>query len=283
MIPNDSDSDSSLKPRATYPRLWQALGLLLLFEVISIVLTIVAAVLAPSLIAQPLFLGFANLFAIGLVFAWGVRKSSSSLRRTLPLIPIQAQLILPMLLVVIGLSIVTSEVGNLVTTLLPIPQGLLNYFTNVLGGGVSLWGSLFTVGVVAPLTEEFLFRGLILRGFLGSYSVRKAVVASAILFGLFHLNPWQFTGAVSAGIVFGWWRVRTGSLWPCLIGHALLNLVALVTTEAGLRIQGYSVNPTPPVFQPLWFDVLGVVALLTGILVFHRQTGADHARAEVTC
>ena len=62
-------------------------------------------------------------------------------------------------------------------------------FETLVGG--PLWGALLAVVIVAPLTEELLFRGVILRGLLLHYSAPKAVIASSLMFGLVHLNPWQ--------------------------------------------------------------------------------------------
>ena len=114
--------------------------------------------------------------------------------------------------------------------------------------------------VVAPLTEELLFRGLILRGFLRNYSQAKAVFVTAILFAIIHLNPWQFIGALLLGVIFGWWFVQTRSLIPCLFGHAVFNAFPLILS-ATVKIPGYTIGTAT--FQPLWLDILGLI--LVGI------------------
>jgi hypothetical protein len=75
----------------------------------------------------------------------------------------------------------------------------------------------------APVGEELFFRGLVLRGFLSRYSVTKAVWASALLWAVSHLNPWQAVGALPLGLVLAWLVVRTGSLIPAIIGHMIAN------------------------------------------------------------
>ena len=134
-------------------------------------------------------------------------------------------------------------------------------------------GSAFLLVLVAPLTEELLFRGLILRGLLRHYSVRKALLASAVLFTLLHANPWQVVTPMALGLVLGWWFVRTRSLTPCLAAHALLNAMALTCTAFSFQIRGFNVVPTPgsiAEFQPLWFDLAGLALLLAGLWSFHR-------------
>ena len=52
-------------------------------------------------------------------------------------------------------------------------------------------------------------------GFLLALGMFFAVI------GLIHLNPWQFVPATLLGVLFAWFLLRTGSLVPCLVGHAL--------------------------------------------------------------
>ena len=46
---------------------------------------------------------------------------------------------------------------------------------------------------------------------------------SALLFALFHMNPWQFPAAFALGLILGWIRIRTGSVLACIAGHAIHN------------------------------------------------------------
>ncbi|MDD3927375.1 MAG: CPBP family intramembrane metalloprotease, partial [bacterium] len=139
-------------------------------------------------------------------------------------------------------------------------------------GGASLWATFVTVVVIAPLTEEFFFRGLVLRGFLDNYGVGKAIFVSALLFGLLHLNPWQFAGAIILGLVFGWWYVRTASLWPCLIGHAVNNAIPVILI--GLlkwSVPGYTESSSTVVrLHPLWLDAVGLAVVALGTWTLWR-------------
>ena len=77
--------------------------------------------------------------------------------------------------------------------------------------------------VIAPVVEEMLFRGVILRGFLQRYERWHAIWASAALFGLAHLNIYQFVAALLLGGVSGWLYERSRSLVPCIALHASYN------------------------------------------------------------
>jgi membrane protease YdiL (CAAX protease family) len=124
--------------------------------------------------------------------------------------------------------------------------------------------------VVAPVAEEFLFRGLILHGFLRNYSRRKAVLSAALLFALFHLNPWQLPGTFIMGLVLGWWLSETGSLLPCLLGHVLANVSPILLW----LLWGSSADGGPKTgsaWTAVCFGVLGALACGTGLLLFRRQ------------
>ena len=140
-----------------------------------------------------------------------------------------------MALTVIGTSILISEADNLLRTFLPPPAWFSDYLKSLVSAEISLWGSILSLVVVAPLTEELLVRGLILRGFLSHYSTRKAILASAIFFGVLHLNPWQFIGATVLGILFAWWFVQTRSMLPCFFCSAISCYGSSSIRDTGLH------------------------------------------------
>ena len=82
--------------------------------------------------------------------------------------------------------------------------------------------------VAAPLAEEWLCRGVILKGLLTHYSPRKAIIWSAVLFGVLHMNPWQAIPAFCIALAIGWVYWRTRSLWPCIFMHAVNNGMAFL-------------------------------------------------------
>ena len=87
----------------------------------------------------------------------------------------------------------------------------------------------FTISVLAPLLEEVMFRGAI-----QGYMMRRmrspwaAIIAAALVFGIFHMNPVQVVYATLLGVVFGWIYYRTGSLMSVIAGHVLNNTIATI-------------------------------------------------------
>jgi membrane protease YdiL (CAAX protease family) len=261
-----------------YPNLPQAIILILLFWGLYVLLAILGKVLGFPFEKEPMVLGISNLIVFGIILVIGYRKTGATVREVFPLLPIQPVLLLPMTIMIVGMSILVSEMDNLLRLFLPAPEWLTKMMTDLVSGKTNFWSSFALLVVVAPLTEEPLFRGLILRGFLSHYSKSKAIFVTAILFAIVHLNPWQFIGALLLGVIFGWWFVQTRSLIPCLFGHAVFNAFPLILS-ATVKIPGYTIGPNT--FQPLWLDILGLALFgIGGLLLISAFQKTDDSRPE---
>jgi membrane protease YdiL (CAAX protease family) len=85
-----------------------------------------------------------------------------------------------------------------------------------------------SVAVIAPLAEEYLFRGIIFTGLAQWIPVGWAAVASGVVFAVAHLDPWSAFPLAVIGVGLALLYRRTGSLWPNIIAHATVNSLALV-------------------------------------------------------
>lgn len=98
------------------------------------------------------------------------------------------------------------------------------------------WGYL-VVGLLAPLVEEMVFRGAILRSLLRwKENPWVGIVISALLFALIHMNPAQMPHAFLIGLLLGWMYYRTDSIVPGVVYHWVNNTVAYIL---------YNIYPTP--------------------------------------
>jgi hypothetical protein len=225
-----------------------------------------------------------NVGCFSLVLAIGLLWGNLSPARAFPLRPVPISLFLPMGLTIVGLSVIVSDLSNLVIWLLPPPQIVQDLFNELFDVGKDPWMSLVLLVVVAPLTEELTFRGLMLGGMLQRYRAWVAITLTAGLFALLHMNPWQFPAAMILGVLFGWWFLRTRSLWPCLFGHAVNNGLPHITTLVGLwEIEGYNTPMSHAAsFQPAWFDLAGLGLCMVGLagtwLIFRRMPVVQVAR-----
>ncbi len=224
-----------------------------------------------ALILHPGVMATVQLVGIGTILIWCATRGRMSFARVFPLGRVRPSVLLPVIPTVIGASILLSEADNLLRLVLPMPEAMTSVLSSLVGKQGNLWWSALAIAVVAPLAEESLFRGLVLNGLLRRYSPRKAIVASALLFGAFHLNPWQFVGGTVAGLLFGWWFVRTRSLLPSIMGHAVYNVLPLVLLGIfHVKIPAYTASAAGGAFQSVWFTACGLVLVGAGLLMLVR-------------
>ena len=98
-------------------------------------------------------------------------------------------------------------------------------FKSIMG---NRWGYL-ALGILAPLAEEMVFRGAILRTLLNYFNgcmYWVPIIVSALLFGLVHGNMAQLLNAFLIGILLGWMYYRTESIVPGIVLHWVNNTVA---------------------------------------------------------
>jgi membrane protease YdiL (CAAX protease family) len=126
----------------------------------------------------------------------------------------------PILMLVPGLVLVAGAINSVVIALFPMSEAEGARFIEMMDEGVI---SFISGCVLAPVLEEMLFRGIILRSFLRRYSRTKAILLSSLLFGAAHMNLYQLATAFAIGIVAGWLYERCRSLWPCILLHAAYN------------------------------------------------------------
>ena len=150
------------------------------------------------------------------------------------------------------------------TSLIPMPDSIKRIFEKFLSGS-SLLDSLIATTILAPLCEEFLCRGIMLRGMLEYVSPIKAILWSAFLFALIHLNPWQAIPAFALGAFFGWVYWKSRSIWLVIFLHFVNNFSAMllarlfpdIPIDSGLS----EVLPT------VWYALIYAVALILFVLI----------------
>ncbi len=113
-------------------------------------------------------------------------------------------------------------------------QELVDQIDN--GSGVGLVLLVLTAGLLAPVLEEVLFRGLLLRSLLRRMSAGPALLVSSAGFGVVHLIDPKSLPALPAligvGLVCGWLAVRTGGLARPIAFHMGFNLFTVIVSIA---------------------------------------------------
>jgi hypothetical protein len=159
-----------------------------------------------------------------------------------------------------ALVLLTSTIGAYLVEWFPLSSAETAMFEEMGSGSL---GAIIGACVLAPILEEMLFRGIILRSFLQQYSRWAAIIGSAALFGLAHMNIYQFSAAMVMGIAAGWLYERTRSLLPCIALHGAYNgLLTLIDLSAAAGTNNGFLSPTPS----LYFAALVMAAAGVGML-----------------
>lgn len=181
-------------------------------------------------------------------------------------------LLMPILMVVPALTLGISALVGLLAELLPVSLAEQTMFERMMSGS---FPSIVAACLLAPVLEEMLFRGIVLRSFLYQSSRWQAILGSAVLFGFAHLNIYQFTAATILGTLLGWLYERTRSLIPCIFLHSVYN-TALMIGPPGLQDQatefGLAATPTTWLFV-IVLATLGMFVL--NYMLVHRKKHRD--------
>jgi len=150
----------------------------------------------------------------------------------------------------------------------------INYFIGLLKGGTvvnpigevlassNLLYNFIFAGVVAPIIEEIVFRGILLDK-IRCYGDKTAIWVTALAFGLFHLNLSQFFYATALGILFAYVAVRTNRIKYSIILHMCVNIMGSVLTP----VMAATKNPIL-----INITALMVISILTvGITLFVKK------------
>ena len=219
-------------PHDLFPSLWGGLWLVVAALCVEALVDVLVASALPGL-AETEQAALGRLLANAVLFSalmsfkrLGYRSLFHGRHGTL--VATLALTVPPVLALVPALLVAESWVQMLLVWLVPMSSWEQRAFEQM----ASLTpGTVVLVCVLAPVLEEMLFRGIILRSFLQRYPRGVAIVHSAGLFGLAHWNLYQFVGAMGLGLLAGWLYERTRSLWPCIALHAGYNISCTLLTQ----------------------------------------------------
>lgn len=252
-----------------YPKIIEAVVLILIYLLIETCLYFPAGFLEdvfdfPLTDLLPVKVAL-DVIVMSLIVWFVVKKAKLRVKDIIPLRKFNYFILLPITIIAVGEIILGSELDNILKIFMSKPEWYKEFIE---GLHSSFVGFIILTIVMAPILEEIFFRGIIVRGFAENYSNAKAIVVSALLFGLIHMNPWQAIGAFGGGLVLAWLYIETGSLIPCIYAHAFYNgFPEILLRYADINIPGFSsALPEGVYLQPWWFDSAGVGLLIAGLL-----------------
>lgn len=129
--------------------------------------------------------------------------------------------------------------------------------------------ALFLFAVTPAVCEEFLFRGAILQGLRRRFSDRTAIVVTAALFALFHLDLHRMLPTGLLGIMLGYIAVNTGSLAPAMLAHFTNNATLIILAAQGFDDASERMSVTE---QAMALAVALIVVAAGAHLIRHPST-----------
>ena len=178
-------------------------------------------------------------------------------------------------------TLATAVVSDSLAKVLPeTPEWFENAMEAIMDAPV--WITLLSVSVFAPLFEEWLCRGLVLRGLLQKMNPTAALSVSAIFFAVLHMNPWQAVPAFILGSLFGYVYYKTGSLKLTMMMHCVNNTFAVIFSKIPATSEAESLMD---VISPWAYACIFVacLAFIWGTIVTLRSIPMNSEQARCNC
>ncbi len=262
-----------------YPSIWQSFGILfiMIFVMIGCAPLFMLTGRLSSEVAMMLYYITAMGLTLFIVHSIRKRKSGQSIYN----FRIDSwKLIFP--LIVVSVALLLGVIGP-ITSLIPMPEEA-NESIQKMASQTGFATFVFFV-IAAPVLEELIFRGIMLDGLLQRYRPLTAIFVSSLLFGLAHLNPWQFVTGLVLGCFLGWVYYRTRSVGPCIVVHMAANLcgylIRLVYDFSGNTQQANLTDSSASIEQYFVFSSICLLMILVAVVYlrqqFDRLAGASQA------
>ncbi len=176
--------------------------------------------------------------AIGLVWLFAWLRKRISVKEYLALNPLSWRAAAGLCAALVGLVLLSDGLRTLLHRPI-VPQVIVQVYQTA-GFPPLLW---LAVVVAAPLAEETFFRGFLFKGILHSrLGGAGAVVLTALIWAVIHqqYDRFDMANVFAAGLLFGYARLRTNSIYSGLLMHALMNLIATIEVATVIRLAGLS-------------------------------------------
>nr|WP_321356707.1 type II CAAX endopeptidase family protein [uncultured Draconibacterium sp.] len=228
-----------------YPTILQGIHLVILYIFIQTVVDFPLAVIdyykGTEYLYNPIKKIALGVGSVVFILYYGIRKAKAPVLEIFPFKLFNPLVFIPVVTFLWGAHNILDVVNIWVEKMLPAPPWFWELFDRIFEGDYGFMGAFLKVAVVAPIIEELIFRGLIFNGFRKNYNGFVAVFMSALLFSLFHLNPWQMPATFLLGLLLGWLMLRTNNILVAIIGHSINNAMVLLTVTYWQQIRENSI------------------------------------------
>ncbi len=178
-------------------------------------------------------------------------------------------------LIAVSAAVTVSIVAQLINQVFPFPQDYLEGLGKLFNLDVPVWQMFLVIAVMPGICEELMFRGFLIR-FFEKGKFWQPVIISALLFALFHLDPFRFIPVLILGILLGYLSSRSGSIINSMLSHTINNSLALFI---GLFAEKSWMKFIVVDAENLryWVIAPALVILALSLWAFHRVTRENQA------
>ncbi|MCB2357319.1 CPBP family intramembrane glutamic endopeptidase [Clostridium estertheticum] len=135
---------------------------------------------------------------------------------------------------------------------IPMPNFIIHAFEKLFISPIIM---ILSSAVIAPIYEEVIFRGILLKGMANKINSNLALIISALIFALLHMNIPQGINAFLLGLIIGAIYLSSNSIYLCIFAHFINNSVAIIISGALQLLSGkYSI-------------IIGSIEFLVGITI----------------
>ena len=205
------------------------------------------------------------------IFYYAYRRAGVKLNKLFPSKAFNVFILIPVLVFLWAAQNLIGEVNIALDKVLPPPAWFWELFNKVFESDYGIYGAILKVAIIAPVVEELIFRGVIMHGLMRNYSKFTAVFVSALMFAIFHLNPWQFPATFILGLLLGTLMVRTRNIYLCILGHAFNNGLVLISIQFANELQNTSFFRSSISSQLMISALIAAVSLVFIIIISSRS------------
>jgi membrane protease YdiL (CAAX protease family) len=160
-----------------------------------------------------------------------LRFSKTDIKKTLRLNYTNPMNFLLVIIAALPFLLLAGILGQIINLIFPLSETYLENLQSLLSTDqTSIWMIIFVVGILPGICEEVMFRGFILSS-LKKNGFWHGIIFTAVLFGVFHLDPFRFLPVSLLGIWLGYLAWKTKSLYVPILAHIMQNSLAILITN----------------------------------------------------
>lgn len=171
---------------------------------------------------------------------------------------------------IIGYILLTYGAIDMILYSLPtLNDGLYEYLEEYLVNTSFIFIFLETC-IMAPIFEEILYRGILLNGLLKKYNYKKAIIFSALIFGIAHMNLPQGINAFFLGTIIGLAYYYTKSIYVCMLMHFVNNFLV-----------NFVIYPESNLWTIILFvliPIIGAIVLIKSLKIIKAEEGVQNGQ-----